>query len=183
MTKTLLRFFTLADYEEEEAWLRKQHSDGWKLIKMAPPCFYTFEACEPADVIYRLDFRNSGQTEEYMQMLKDFGWEYFARCFGWLYFRKPAEEAESEQDGELFSDNASRAEMVDHIVKTRLLPLALIFLCCVLPNLIRYTSGGYIGGYRFFFGCVFGILFAVYVFLIVYCGVKLRKIRDRNAGR
>ena len=118
-------------------------------------------------------------TDEYMQMLKDFGWEYFAQCFGWLYFRKPADTVESEQDGELFSDNASRAEMVNHVVKTRLIPLAIIFLCCVLPNFIRYASGEFIGGFRSFFGIFFGVMFVVYVFLIVYCGNKLRKIKGR----
>ena len=69
----MVRVFTIADYEEEEAWLRNQHKDGWKLVKMIPPCVYLFEACEPEDVIYRLDYRNSRQTDEYMQMLKDFG--------------------------------------------------------------------------------------------------------------
>lgn len=179
MTKTIVRVFTIADYEEEEAWLRKQHREGWKLMKMIPPCFYTFEACEPADVIYRLDYRNSRQTEEYMQLLKDFGWEYFAQCVGWLYFRKPADAVESEQDGELFSDNASRAELVNHVVKTRLIPLAIIFLCCVLPNFIRFSSGEYIGGFGSFFGGFFGAMFVVYVFLIVYCGTKLRKIKEK----
>lgn len=28
--KTLIRFFTIADYEDEEIWLRQQHNCGWK---------------------------------------------------------------------------------------------------------------------------------------------------------
>ena len=31
--KTLVRFFTIADYEEEEIWLREQHKNGWKLVR------------------------------------------------------------------------------------------------------------------------------------------------------
>ena len=34
MRKTLVHFFTIADYEEEEVWLRKQHNSGWKLVKI-----------------------------------------------------------------------------------------------------------------------------------------------------
>lgn len=30
--KTWIRFFTIADYEEEESWLRNQHQKGWKLL-------------------------------------------------------------------------------------------------------------------------------------------------------
>ena len=181
MSRTVIRFFTIADYEEEEIWLRKQHQSGWRIVKMIPPCIYVFEECEPEDMIYRLDYKNSGQTEEYMQMLKDFGWEYFTHCNGWLYFRKPADEAESEQDGELFSDNESRIALVSHVVKTRLVPLAVVFLCCVLPNFVRAATGtgSFTGGLRMFFSIFFSFMFVFYVFLIVYCGTKLRKIRAK----
>ncbi|MBP5166828.1 MAG: DUF2812 domain-containing protein [Oscillospiraceae bacterium] len=179
MSETLIRFFTIADYEEEEIWLRERHKSGMKLVKMIPPCFYIFEECEPRDVIYRLDFKNSEQTEEYMSMLGDFGWEYFAQCFGWLYFRKPADEAETEAEGELFCDSASRSEMAAKIVKTRLLPLACIFLCCVLPNLSNAVSGR-LGAFSGFFKVFFGVMFAIYVYLILHCGIKLRKIREKN---
>ncbi len=179
MRKTKIRFFTIADFEEEEIWLREEHLNGWKIVKMTPPCFYVFESCEPADVIYRLDYRNSGQTEEYMKMLEDFGWEYFGKCFGWLYFRKPAEEAESEADGELFSDNVSRVELVSHVIKTRLAPLCFIFACCVVPNLVRGLDSIGRSGADMFFGILFSVLFVIYVYLITYCGIKLKKMKDR----
>ena len=55
--KTVIRFFTIADYEDEEIWLHNQHMSGWKLVKMIPPCFYIFEKCTPAKVAYRLDYK------------------------------------------------------------------------------------------------------------------------------
>lgn len=179
MTKMFLRFFTIADYEEEEQWLRQMHKSGWKLTKMTPPCFFTFESCTPQDVIYRLDYRNSTQSPEYMQMVSDFGWEYCAHCVGWLYFRKPADAADSEADGELFSDDASRADMIKHIIKTRYLPLCIIFiggLCGNLSNIFRTMSlgiAGHIGG------ILFCMPFLIYVFLLTYCGTKLRRIKDK----
>ena len=51
MNKTFTKLFTIADYEEEELWLREQSRKGWKLVKMVPPLFYTFEQTEPEDVI------------------------------------------------------------------------------------------------------------------------------------
>lgn len=57
--KTVIRFFTIADYEEEEVWLHDQHKNGWKFLKMIPPCFYIFEKCVPDDVVYRLDYKNN----------------------------------------------------------------------------------------------------------------------------
>lgn len=113
------------------------------------------------------------QNSEYMQMVKDFGWEYCAKCVGWLYFRKPAVDAVSEGDAQLFSDNASRLEMVEHIVKTRLLPLLVLFLCVVVPNLIRSFSFGMGTG----LGVFCGVIFLIYVYLLVHCGLKLKKIK------
>ena len=31
-TKTTIRFFTIADYEKEQEYLRQMHKDGWKFI-------------------------------------------------------------------------------------------------------------------------------------------------------
>ncbi len=179
MRKTIVRFFTIADYEEEEVWLREQHRRGWKMVKMIPPCLYFFESCEPEDVIYRLDYKNWESPKEYMQMLSDFGWEYFAQCMGWLYFRKPAAAADSEEEGELFSDNASRIERVRYIVRTRLLPLCVAFFGCVVPNFFRAVSATPGQGLGVFLSILFGALFVVYVFLIVYCGMKLKRLKDR----
>ena len=178
MRKTEFHFFTIADFAEEEIWLRNHHKNGWKIVKIIPPGIYIFESCEPQDVIYRLDFKNSEQTQEYMQMVKDFGWEYVARCVGWLYFRKPANATESDNEGELFSDNESRVEMVSKVIKTRLMPLAVIFLCCVIPNLMRAVSNG-MGTASSFFAVLFGALFIIYVYLIVHCGIKLKRIKGR----
>ena len=104
---------------------------------------------------------------------------YCGKCFGWLYFRKPASVAETDEDGELFSDNASRVEMVSHIVKTRLMPLCVIFFCCVIPNFVRVLFGDYYGGAELFFGILFGTLFVIYVYMIVYCVLKLKRIRKK----
>ena len=68
--------------------------------------------------------------------------------------------------------------MAGRIVRTRLLPLLLIFLCCRLPNLINAIEGkmSAAGG---ILGAILGILTALYVYLIVHCGLKLKAIRDR----
>jgi hypothetical protein len=66
--KTLVRFFTIADYEEEEIWLREQHKNGWKLVKTDVPCFYIFESYAPEDVVYRLNFKKNREDRDYLQI-------------------------------------------------------------------------------------------------------------------
>lgn len=165
--KTMIRFFTIADFKEEELWLQKQHQQGWKLIKMIPPCIYRFEKCKPETVIYRLDYKNNRQNEDFMLMMKDYGWEYLTQCLGWLYFRKPASSINNENEGEIFSDNASRANMLQNIIYTRMFPLLIIFLCCIIPN------------FSWFFkesipiAVLWSIVFMGYVVLLAHCGRKL----------
>ena len=77
-TKTMFRIFTIADYEQEEQFLRQQHQNGWKLKRITAFGFYHFEACTPEDVVYRLDFRTKGTDwDSYFQLFSDYGWEYF----------------------------------------------------------------------------------------------------------
>lgn len=180
-TKTATRFFTIADYEEEEIWLREQHRNGWKLTKTTLPCFYTFESCVPEDVIYRLDFQNGGEKDDYYQIFRDYGWEPFERMAGWIYFRKRAAEVDAEQDGELFSDSSSRIERVDRIFRTRMLPLLIIFCGCLIPNFIMSVLGGY--PFADVFTGVFGALVLAYVYLLVYCGLRLRALRKKYGDR
>ena len=93
-TKTMFRIFTIADYEQEEQFLRQQHQNGWKLKRITAFGFYHFEACTPEDVVYRLDFRTKGTDwDSYFQLFSDYGWEYFSAFQEWNYFRKPARES------------------------------------------------------------------------------------------
>ncbi len=172
MSKTKLHFFTIADYEEEERWLREQHKQGLRLVKLIPPCFYVFEECTPEDVVYRLDYKNGTPSGEYLQMFRDYGWEPCGSCVGWMYFRKPASEMEAENDAEIFSDDSSRVELIQHVMKTRMLPILAIFLLCVVPNWLNCLPGVGVTA-NLFFGIIFSVLMVLYVFLLLYCGRKL----------
>lgn len=175
--KTVIRFFTIADYEEEEVWLHNQNKNGWKLLKMIPPCIYIFEKCTPEEVAYRLDYQNNEENSNYFQIFSDYGWEYVGRCFGWLYFRKPLSETDSEQDSEIFSDNESRIEMINHVIKTRLFPLMLVFLSCVLPNFVRSIEIGALDAIGV--TVLFSVLTLIDLYLLIYCSLKLRKLRKK----
>ena len=178
MSKMKLRFFTVADYQEEEIWLREQHKNGLRFSKFIPPCFFLFEPCTPEDVIYRLDYKNEKQSSDYLQLFSDYGWEYLDSFGGWFYFRKPASEIQVENDGEIFSDPASKADMIRHIIKTRMLPLLAIFLCCVIPGWINSFRGD-LGAEGTFFTILFSALLVLYLYLLIHCGRKLKKRKAR----
>ena len=175
-TVTKIRFWTIADFREEEDWLRGMAREGLHFLRMVVPCFYIFEKGEPRDVIYRLDFTNNAEGGDYARMLGEFGWENCGRCMGWIYWRRDADALANEAEGELFSDDESRLDMVKKVIRTRMLPLLVIFFACVLPNLFRALDGGMYGASGFFLG-FFGTMTVLYVYLIVHCGGKLRRMQ------
>lgn len=175
--KTNIRFFTIADFEKEEQWLESQHREGWKLNHITFPCFYQFEQCPPEKVVYRLDYQNKQQDSNYHQMFRDYGWEYCQHFLGWHYFRKPVTAESDDTEYEIFSDNTSRIDMIEHIIKTRMLPLVLIFFACLLPNLIN--AARYAAPSSILLTILFGVLTILYIGLMVYCGIKLHHIRAR----
>ncbi len=178
MSKIKIHVFTIADYEEEEIWLRRQHQQGLRFVKTIAPCFYVFEECTPEDVVYRLDFQNCRAGSDYKQMFADYGWEYAGSCTGWLFFRKPASQIRQENDGEIFSDGQSKVEMIRHVMKTRMFPLIVIFFCLLLPNWVRAFSGT-LGRVDTFLIGVFSSMIVLYLYLIGHCGRKLMKLREK----
>lgn len=174
-TKTLYRF-TIADYKEEEQFLQEQHRQGWKLIKLYPPIGFVFEECEPEDYVYQLDFPQvkNQDTTNYLQLFEDCDWEYIGKCLNWYYFRKPEYY---EEDLSIFSDPTSKIEMIQRIVQTRMLPLLIILLCCLLPNISFLAMGTMsITEQVLFFFLI--MMFGLYVYLLIHCGLKLKRLKE-----
>lgn len=135
-TKKQFRYFTIADQKKEEEYLRKMHNKGWKLVRISGLGMYRFEKCEPEDVVYQLDFdpQSNENKSEYIKMFSDCGWEYILDFVGYSYFRKPSSEMNGEES--IFSDAESKTAMLQRVIKTKLLPLMLVFLFILMPQFI-----------------------------------------------
>ena len=180
-TKTLFRFFTLFEYEEEEAFLENQHKNGWKAIGYKLPGFYKYEKCEPDEVTYRIDFtnENGAKNPEYQQMFADNGWEFLWSVNGFSIFRK-VRSSVNENNNEIFTDNASKLQMLQKIHQRRLLPLITIFLCAVLPNFVKGINGEFgRSGSELSLTVIFGIMFILYTYVFIKSFVKIKKLKEK----
>lgn len=168
--KTEFRYFTIADWEKEQEYLQNQHKKGWKFTGVSFPGLYRFEACEPEEVVYQLDYNPEGiaHKEEYVQMFRDCGWEYLMDFVGYSYFRKPVSAMDGEE--EIFCDEASRLDMIKRVLQGRVVPLALVFLCIVWQMFMQF----YREDYRLL--SVFGALAALYLLLFLSFGFKFWKL-------
>ncbi|MBR6534688.1 MAG: DUF2812 domain-containing protein [Clostridia bacterium] len=160
-TKKQFRYFTIADQKKEEEYLRKMHNEGWKLVRISGLCMYHFEKCEPEDVVYQLDFdpKSNENKSEYIKMFSDCGWEYIQDFVGYSYFRKPCSEMNGEES--IFNDAESKTAMLQRVIKTKLLPLMIIFLCSLVQFRIALISHSYV------LIVIWSVLLAVYVVIFV----------------
>lgn len=166
--KVKFRYFTIAEWEKEQDFLRQEGLKGWRFTKAALLGIYHFERYEPEDVVYQLDYNPDGiaHKEQYVQMFKDCGWEYIQDYFGYSYFRKPASEMTGDE--EIFCDDESRLEMVKRIFFTRMIPLIAIFFFVVILGLYLQNSKPSPGCYALLW--TFRALFFLYIFLLVTLG-------------
>ena len=126
-TKCVFGYFTIADWEREQNWLTEMAAQGWRFVK-TNGFFYTFERCEPENVVYRLDYSGlrKGDRGDYYAMLRDYGWEYLQDINGFSYFRKPADGV-SQADLDIFSDGESRIKWLKNSSFQR----CRLFICCL----------------------------------------------------
>ena len=131
--KIVYRIFTIADYEREALYFREMHAKGWKLRKVSYSILlfvvkYTFEKCQPEQVSYQLDFYPMEKSERasYLQLLKDCGWEHITDFNSFSYFRKAHSEIESAAEFDIYNDTTNKLDMVNRILRLRLVPVLLL---------------------------------------------------------
>lgn len=173
-TIKIFKFFSIADYKEEEEWLREKSKEGYRLIKLRGLCHYTFEKTDKEEIIYRLDFPNNDIRKDYKKMYEDFGRKYLFKHNGFAYFSKKKSDIVDKNDGEIFSDRQSALEMVNKIYKNFILSLIPVFL---FTTWSRYDD--YVNGFKHsIINTSLFILFTlIYLYVFIYCGLKLKKIQ------
>ena len=144
--KVVYRICTIADYDIEAFYLREMHAQGWKLRKVSYSILlfavkYTFEKCQPEQVSYQLDFYPMKKSERvsYLQLFKDCGWEHITNFNGFSYFRKAHSEIESDAEFEIYNDATGKLDMVNRILRLRLLPV-LFFLSMLIPLFLKLLN-------------------------------------------
>ena len=164
MTKTVFKWFDVTMHEEEAVWLREMHNSGWKLQKVSW-AFYTFESCQPEDVVYQLDYPGELTNKtEYLQMFFDCGWEYIQDMMGYSYFRKAAADMSENETG-IFCDHESRMAMWDRVFKGRVRVLLIMLVCVIIPQLIMQSHNQSSAG-EALYGTFIGLLIVYLVILI-----------------
>ena len=173
--------FYISEFEQEAAWLSFMHQEGWKLLS-TDGFHYQFEKTEKEDWCYELDYKENGVAEDdYIQMYRDFGWEYVGHFNHWCYFRKKNTEGETN-DSSVFSDRESKLELCKRILKgqfLRLLPIFLLYgsYIALIISTDIFPKEGLLGG--LFNGLAVASMI-VFIFLLSNYISQLCRIRKKN---
>ena len=178
--KVIYRIATIADYDREALYLGKMHVQGWKLKEvnysnLVVAVKYTFEKCQPEQVVYQLDFYPMKKSERasYLQLFKDCGWEHITDFNGFSYFRKAYSEIESNAEFEIYNDAAGKLAMVNRILRLRLVPV-LLLLAIHIPFLLKLLNRSNTFDLWKFLAVGLDIFLSLILLLIVsYIGWKL----------
>ena len=175
--KKQLRIFTIAEGEKEEQYLQKRHRERWKFTKVSLPGFYHFEKCTPENVTYQLDYDEEGlkHKDEYVQMFKDCGREYIQDFGGYSYFRKSVSQMQGEE--EIFCDDESRLDMMRRVFAGRYLPILIILMLLILPNLFEQFQSSDADAPVLL--VLFLILLVIYMWAVASFGYRYWKLKKR----
>ena len=175
-TKKQFKWFTIFDYEKEQDYLREMHQSGWKFTKVTGLGIYHFESCEPQDVVYQLDYNQEGlaHKEEYLKMFADCGWEYLQDYVGYSYFRKAVTEDGSEEH--IFCDEDSKLQMMQRVLKGRMLPLLVLFFACLLPQFVTNL----LNHHNYLVATLIGAVLALYLFIFATCFAKYQQHKNKR---
>lgn len=115
MKHVFWKFFHVAQYEQEEAWLNEMSAKGLQLAKVG--LFrYVFTEGEPGEYVYRLellgDRPGGAKGLAYIGFLRDMGVECIGTILYWAYFRKKNDGAPFE----IYSDRGSRLMHFERIL-------------------------------------------------------------------
>lgn len=110
--KKVWRFFSIADFEQEERWLNDMSASGWNFVR-TNGLIFTFRKGTPGEFIYKMDLPENNAhglgKEEYYLFLTECGNRIVCQNKDWIYLRKSAADGPFET-----SDNTyPRLKMVN----------------------------------------------------------------------
>lgn len=129
--KKLWRFYSIADYEKEEAFLNEMARAGWNLTAVGF-CRYIFRRGNEGEYIYKLDLVERTESDEvkesYFNFLTDCGIRVVGEFKDWIYLQKRA----SEGPFDMKNDKYTRLRQVNKVYS---------FSLRTLCNLLRIFAG------------------------------------------
>jgi hypothetical protein len=100
--------------DQQEKWLQKMSQQGLHLAKVASWGSFYFQNGSPMEYAYCLDFNVDKKLDDYIDFIRDSGWEYLGASGGWHYWRKAVEDGQAPL---FFSDTESKIQKYQRLFR------------------------------------------------------------------
>lgn len=109
----MIKFRFYYDKDKETNWLNEMVQKGYAMTKFFAG-FYTFEACEPGEYIYQIDFSDKllGISKDYREFMEEAGAEIVQPWGYWIFLRQKTTSGAFQ----LYTDTDSS---IEHYTKIR----------------------------------------------------------------
>jgi hypothetical protein len=169
------KFFSPADYEKLEVWLREQRKNGLALQSAMVPGIFTFEKCEGENVIYKVEFllKNTDEIKNYYELYENNGWKFICKNPFFNFFVRPANSPET---GEPIATNEIRVEMLSNVLFNRLGIIDVLLLAIIVALSRPFFEGNNLNV------PLFSLVCAVFIILMCYticAAVGYHKLRNK----
>lgn len=106
ITKRVWRFWTIAEYEQEEQWINEMARDGWALTAVGF-CRFIFRRTRPGEFIYKLDMVERTTQDEvkesYFNFLTECGIRIVGEYKDWIYLQKRAADGPFDMKNDTYA--------------------------------------------------------------------------------
>ena len=179
--KKVWRFYTIAEYEQEEQWINEMAKEGWNLTAVGL-CRYIFRRGTPGEYIYKLDIVERTASDEVRESYFNFLSECDIRIVGeykdWLYLQKKAADGPLDMKDDTYAKLRTVNKVYSFAVRT-LCRLLTAFAAIILINVVCGAIASSFSVSEFCHGITFGVSTSAVVVLALIWVPILRKLRRK----
>ena len=179
--KKLWRFYTVADYEKEEAFLNEMARAGWNLSAVGF-CRYIFRRGIPGEYIYKLDMVERTESDEvkesYFNFLTDCGIRVVGEFKEWIYLQKRAADGPFDTKNDTYAKLRQLNKVYSFSIRTLSGLLRIFAIIIILCGFLNKLAAGNMWLSDFSEGSMLGIgISSVIALAIVWVPIitKLRR--------
>lgn len=182
---TEYRFFTPADFREEQAYLELMHRQG-KAFVGVHNFKYKFVPTSCMDMFYVRDYKEDDIfVDDYIAMYEESGWEFVCRTDEYFYFRVLSDSINQPEEIEIFSTDFDRARYFGKLQMQWMSDVFAVFLVSVIGMIAltlagcfefaTFVDGLFVGGTAFLLFCS---IFLLAVLFIKYGNIQSIELSD-----
>ena len=180
--KKLWRFYTVADYEKEEAFLNEMARAGWNLTA-GGFCRYIFRRGNEGEYIYKLDMverTGSGEVKEsYFNFLTECGIRVVGEFKDWIYLQKRASDGPFDTKNDTYAKLRQVNKVYSFSLRT-VCNLLRLFACVIIVlSIVQALMSNNVTVAEFCSGIILGVAVSSLIALAIMWIPIVNKLRRK----